>query len=152
MNEIIEKMHLLNEQQLQEAGTPLIGIFYIINEEVYLDGDNPRFITNVEGGQKNYGRTHNRFWYQTLSKFSVVKDAIQRIDKGRQISWKYFPRGRVLCSENNTDFVVYCDKHISTSEQLKSKIRGEMNLPYNTIFETDGLHYKCHACEPMQFH
>jgi len=148
MNEILDKMHQLNEQQLMEAEQPYIGIFYIIDNEVVFDGEHPRLILDTEGGQKNYHRTHSQFWYQTLSRFSdAVKYLIQQYDRtGEKISWKYLPRGRVLCSENNTDFIVYCDKHIAESEALRSKVRREMSLPFSTQFATDGAHYKCHMC------
>ena len=151
--EILEQMAQLNEAQLNESGQPYVGIFYIIDDEVEFDGEHPRLLAATDGGQKNYHRTHSQFWYQTLSRFSpTVKEIINKIDKdGKKISWKYLPRGRVLCSAENVDFVVYCDKHIAENSSIKSKVRMAMNLPFKTNFETDGSHYKCHMCAPHQF-
>lgn len=153
LNQTIEQMHQLNEQQLNETGQPIVGIFYIINNEVEFDGEHPRLIQTTENGQKNYHRTHSQFWYQTLSRFSpIVSQIIKKIDSdGKRTSWKYLPRGKVLCSENNSDFVVYCDKHIAESESMRSQVRREMSLPFKTEFITDGAHYKCHECAPMMF-
>jgi hypothetical protein len=149
---ILDRMAKLNEQQLNEFGQPYIGIFYIINEEIYWEGEHPRLIQTLEFGQKNYSKTHSQYFYQTICRFlPEVKITKEKLDLDDNRAWKYHPRGRVLCSESNTDFVVYCDAHITHNPKYQAKIREEMNLPYNTKFETDGHHYKCHICEPMKF-
>jgi hypothetical protein len=153
VEEILDEMKELNEEQLKESGQPYIGIFYVVGDDILMHAEHPRLIFSTEGGQKNFNTTHSSFWYQVLSRLSpTAKQLIDRFDKeGMKISWKYLPRGRVLCSENNAEFVVYCDKHITDSNSLRVKVRNEMNLPYNTEFQTDGAHYKCYDCAPSEF-
>jgi hypothetical protein len=152
-NKLLETLNERNNLHISESGNPYIGIFYIIENEVHWEGEHPREINIVQGGQKTYWRIHSQYWYQTLVKYvTKAKEITINIDtRGRKIAWKYLPRGRVVCSESNSDFIVYCDKHIANNSDLKSKIRSEMNLPYNTEFETDGSHYKCFNCSPTEF-
>lgn len=143
-----------NMVSLSASGKPQIGIFYIIDDKIYWEGETPTLILNSEGEQKNYFRTHSHFFYNTLTKYVLVdllKPLVSLLDRKNQRAWKYYMRGRVLCGENNQDFVVYCDKHVATNDNLKARIRGEMNLPFETVFETDGAHYRCHECVPMDF-
>lgn len=152
MRDLLDKIDKLNEAQLLESGQPYIGIFYLINNELYFEGEHPRLIQTTESGQKNYHKTHSQYFYQTLCRFLLpLKELANKLDKTEKRAWKYYPRGRVLCSENNDNFVVYCDKHITENEAVRSLIRREMNLPFSTEFETDGAHYTCHVCNPMAF-
>ncbi len=150
----LEMIDQRNQISLAASGKPQVGIFYIINEKIYWEGETPTLILNSEGGQKNYFRTHSHFFYTTIAKYilpDLLKPLISLLDRKNQRAWKYYPRGRVLCSENNQEFIVYCDKHITTNEAYKNMVKNEMNLPYSTVFETDGSHYRCHECVPMDF-
>lgn len=152
--DVLEQINERNMVSLAASGKPQIGIFYIIQDKIYWEGETPYLIPNSEGGQKNYFRTHSHFFYNTLSKYvlpDLLKPLIALLDRKNPRAWKYYMRGRVLCNENNQEYVVYCDKHIVLNENYKAWIRSEMNLPYGTIFETDGAHYRCQECVPMDF-
>ena len=151
---ILDKLAALNEKELDESSQPSIGVFYFIDGDFYWDGEFPRLITGVEGGQKNFSRTHSRFFYQSVAhsdRSGKVLDVIKKYDTDRPKAWKYYPRGRVLCSEANTNFVVYCDKHVTENPRYRETVKDVMRLPFDTKFETDGEHYKCVKCKLADF-
>jgi hypothetical protein len=160
IKEIIQRQKDINEIRLQESGNPYVGVFYIIDDSVEFMGDHTRLVQTVNG-VKDYDKlNHWDQWYKILVKHhSVAKKLFDRfdakqIDKRKWISWEYLPRGRVICDDKGLNFKVVCDKHIANNEQLKAKVRNEMNLPYNTVFEKDEAgweHYVCHLCDPSIF-
>ena len=153
--DIIREIKAFTEKQLLEAGQPFIGIFYVIDGDVRFLGEHPRLV-DPTGPFKIYMlQNHKNWWYQSLVKDnSNAKGIYEKFDKGKgkEISFMYLPRGRVVCDSNNTNFVVFCDRHILNNDGIKSKIRNEMSLPFNADFRVDSYgHYLCHKCNPSVF-
>lgn len=152
---IADAVHDRNEIALAATGKPQVGIFYFIDKKLYWEGETPRILP-VTNGIKDYFRIHMTWFYQTLVKYSVEADLeslVRKLDTPTlKRAWKYWPRGRVVCDETETQFVVYCDDHVVKNRVWRMKVMSEMNLPYaETEFVTDGLHYQCNDCKPAQF-
>lgn len=154
IQEVIDYYAKLNEEQevLMEAGQPEIGTFYVVDKELLKDAEFPRYIHEIVDGFKRYGKAHIKFWYDTAVKMSEsAKQIMNEHDDDRKISWKYYPRGRVICDENNMNFHVICDKHISKVDIFKKVVLMGMNLPSDTKFVVDEGQYKCYYCAPQNF-
>lgn len=130
---------------------PYEGYFWIINGEVIgVTSEVPHY--NYDYALN--GKTHKNTW----TKFS--KDYLVG---GKEVSWDYFPRGRVmidpnydLATEKFTDYscLIFLDKCINNN-RCKRLIVDYYNLDLNTIphinwmmlNERAGIeHYTCHNC------
>ena len=152
--EIIDYYAKLNKEQeaLMESRQPEIGTFYIVDRELLKDAEFPRYVHEIDAGAKRYGKAHFRFWYETAIRMSEsARQVMNEIDDDRKISWKYYPRGRVICNENNMDFHVICDEHILKVDIFKNVVLKGMNLPSDTKFFVDKGQYKCYYCAPQDF-
>lgn len=153
VDDLIKKVKDFREKQLLESGQPYIGIFYIIDNDVQFRGEHPRLIQPIGDFKMFNSDNHKNYWYQVLVKHNqTAKYLFDKFDKGKEISFMYLPRGRVVCDSDNTNFMVFCDRHILNNDAIKSKIRNEMSLPFNTGFRLDSYgHYLCYDCDPSTF-
>jgi hypothetical protein len=138
---ILDDVAAKNEEQqrLEESGQPFVGIFYWIDEpgheELLWEGEYARLV-EPRSGVRDYWRTHQSYWIQTVSK---IRPELRSKD------YKYYPRGRVIQLEDGK-FEIYADRHVSESSSILSEIRSEFRLPYDVKAFTDGRHYQCHVC------
>lgn len=121
---------------LEDSSVPFIGIFYIIGKDLYWEGY-PSPELQFINGIKNYPKEHFQYWKYSLSK---IRPDLQAHD------YQYFPRGRVICLEENEEYEVYCDRCVKNSDYYQHIINDEMRLPYTTQYLTD-RYYKCNRCK-----
>ena len=139
VSDLLDRIKEKNDrfQELSESGSPYIGIFYVIGKELYWEGDHMSEVKAING-IRDYPREHSKYW--NLS--------IQRIlPEMKKYDYQYYPRGRVIYNDETKKFEVYCDKCIKSDPNMQREINGEMNIPYTTVYYTDGAHYKCHNCK-----
>lgn len=109
-----------------------VGVFYIINDEIYSDTASLR---NAEeyGGMLNYG-SHYDFYYDELCKYYGMPWL-------KDLDYDYYPRGRVIFDRNEHKYVLYLDPALETDHYI-SMIADEFDLHNGGFYIDHDEHYK----------
>lgn len=122
---------------LSESSYPLIGVFWLYNNEIIGDTRDPKDPNDtvpqkvdsetVIGGRKSH--------------FSIWKDIVPKELDTKTNNYQTLPRGRVMKLLEQNKFIVLANKTFNTLE-LRSKIKRYYNLSENNIiWDFDRDHY-----------
>lgn len=124
-----------NTEMLNEGKQPLIGVFWIYQNEIIGDTRDPNSsedtISQVIDGNKivNGRFTHWSVW-------NKIKP-----EELKQYDCYYLPRGRVVSDDTNFKFIVFVNSIANTME-MRTKIKNYYNLSENNIvWIFDDPHY-----------
>lgn len=119
-------------QELRESRAPEIGIFYVVDGEIFISSEPTRLILDIRGGVKCTSRTHSEYWadIQTLRpEFKKVKP----FD---------YPRGRVIYIVEKDRYEMIADEKIVDNKPLVNKIASMMNIPKSKLGTLTDWHYQ----------
>lgn len=139
-------MKLQIKESLQ---VPCEGIFWVIDNKLVALKDE----VNPRDPYQMTDLLHKESWKSLKNKYLV---------NGKEVSYDYFPRGRVetsviLDSNNNLDFYlasVYMDSCIRKNtykDDIEKEFRlylPKVKIEYCGQLFIDGSHYICHNCKP----
>lgn len=130
------------------TNVPNQGLFWFIIDELISFHDPVDIDNFMEFGYMN----HKDTWRHIKSDYTV---------NGREVSYDYFPRGRVIINPEFTDdgdfksytCYVYGDKCILHNKEIQDLIEtefrlylGNCNVYYEDHLSLDDTHYSCHNC------
>jgi len=127
-------------QILSKAQYPQVGIFYVINSELYSD-TTPTIEAEDLGDFKTHPIEHYKFW-NLLTRYALKKD----IDT----SYDFYPRGRVVYNKVKDHYILYLDRCLIKNKQVINKIIREFHLPTRKYSLEDDEHYVCSRCRRRQ--
>jgi len=124
-NELIEN----NVRDLRESA---VGVFYIINDEIYSDATTVR---NAEAYNNKYTYgVHYDFYYDELAKYYDMPWL-------NDVDYDYYPRGRVIFDKDENKYILYIDPVLNTPKYI-SMIADEFGLHNGGFYvDTDDEHY-----------
>lgn len=124
-----------NIEIINESKLPLIGVFWLYNEEIIGDTQNPNSSEDtvsqiIDGSKIVNGRfTHFSIWNKIKPNELKNKDCY------------YLYRGRVVSDDTNYKFIVFANK-IFDSMNYRTKIKKYYNLSEkNIIWNFNDSHY-----------
>ena len=124
-------------QAARKAGESEIGIFFVYNGEVLMDGT-PLSLTEPYGKFKSNDSDYDTFW-NNLQRNGIVP---------RDVEYDEVPRGRVENDISEKKFYVYADPCILKDRKVLDEINREFHLSSaNTEAPERDSHYKCKKCE-----
>lgn len=117
-----------NSKKLVESA---VGVFYIINGEIYSDATSLR---NSEqyGDSYSYG-SHYDFYYDELSKYYDMPWL-------KDIDYDYYPRGRVIFDKSKNKYILYLDPSLENPEDIQM-IADEFGLHNGGFYIGHDEHY-----------
>ena len=121
----------LIEDNVRDLRESAVGVFYVINDEIYSDATNVR---NAEeyGNSFTYG-SHYDFYYDELAKYYDMPWL-------KYIDYDYYPRGRVIFDKNANKYVLYMDPALETPHYI-DMIAQEFGLHNNGFYIDHDEHY-----------
>jgi hypothetical protein len=123
-------------QRRKQAAEPEVGIFFLYNGHVYVDGT-PVSLGESFGNFKGHGAGHDSFW-RTLQRVDIVP---------KDVEYDEVPRGRVGYDVKERKFYIFADACILKNERALDKVDSDFNLPSaNTAPPRLDSHYKCPGC------
>jgi hypothetical protein len=124
-------------QELDMAGEPQVGIFWLINKKLIIYGTCWSIAEQVDVFRSS-PIGHDEFWRTVPFGDTKLKE----------YPYDYFPRGRVTYDTQKDVFHLYLDRCILRKKTVVAKIITQMRLPAGkTHIETD-THYQCSRCNP----
>lgn len=116
------------------ADTPLVGIFWLYEANLLIDGV-PLAEAEHWGEYRNYQLGHQDLWSR-YQRSGLAPRAVEYDD---------VPRGRVVFDSVHRRFFLYADRCILRQTAVVNRIRSELNLPPETEAGADE-HYRCPRC------
>jgi hypothetical protein len=123
-------------QILDKAQYPQVGIFYVINSDLYSD-TTPTKEAEDYGDFRTHPYAHCKFW-NLLTRHVLKKD----IDT----SYDFYPRGRVVYNKVKDHYILYLDRCLIKNKQVINKIIREFHLRTRKYSLEDDEHYVCSRC------
>lgn len=142
LSELLDFIEQGNRTKLRdkhEARGPEVGIFWVIDNEVYLDTTPVREAENY-GDFKVHDVDHFSYWEDQLSS---SRSPIHLQAKGKD--YDYFPRGRTVYAVDEDKYYVYVDKCIDKT--MVNKVISLMRLPLAKVEVKYDRHYQCAKCD-----
>jgi hypothetical protein len=138
LREYLDEVHRRNEESRAQrerlAGTPEVGIFWVLNGKLIIAGAwMEESITT--GRFAHYPTTHEKEW-SLCQRVGAVPRGMQCDDP---------PRGRVDFDKVTQKFHLYADNCILRDGAVMEKIRKDLNLPPEILILPDNL-YQCRQC------
>lgn len=120
---------------LDEIESPLVGVFYVVNNTIYYIGYPISEVQSL-AGIKTSPVSHCEYW-----KYVLLPTQLDL----KRFEYDHFPRGQVFYFEDDQTYKVYCDQCIKKDHNLKSLINEKMKLSYSTEYLSDRRYY-CNRC------
>jgi len=121
-------------EDLRAAGTPEVGLFFVVDGKVFAEGEPWTEVQSV-AGFRTYSLDHDRFW-RRLQRMGAV---------GKDLEYDKVPRGRVTYEDSSHTFTLFADKHIIASKRQINSVIKQFSLLKNTKILPDD-HYRCPKC------
>lgn len=112
----------------------MVGLFFIIDGEIYADAYELEEVEPVNGLLDGYG-SHYEYW-EALTPFYAE---FQGHD------YDYYPRGRVIFNANSQRYKIILDTCIQDPSHIR-KIADTFNLREQAYSIESDEHYQCHSC------
>lgn len=136
--DMIEKRNKDNNRIKNESRTTEVGIFWLINNELYFDGTPIREAESY-GDFLVHTEDHFNYWEDHLSS---KNSPIYLLAKNKD--YDYYPRGRVVYSIKDDKYYVYVDKCIK-EDKIKEIVKL-MHFPKDKVKILNDHHYQCSVC------
>lgn len=124
-----------SHSDLDHAAAPQVGIFWVVNGRLILDGTPLDKAEPWDNRYLNDPRSHQKRWEH----YKAVRLVPVRAD------WAHFPRGRVIYDQLTNRFQIYADLCILNDPEMMARIEKELKLPPDTPASGDD-HYRCSIC------
>lgn len=124
---------LLEDNLKKSLRESVVGVFYIINDEIYSDTTSLRNADEY-GNFYNYG-SHYDFYYDELVPYYTDMPWLKEID------YDYYPRGRVVYDRNQHKYILYIDPSLENDHYI-NMIAREFGLQNGGFYvDTEDEHY-----------
>ncbi len=121
---------------LKESRHPEVGPFYVIDNVVFADTESiDDIIVTPQTKHTDSDNTHYDYW-------KILQKVYPEL---RTIDYDYYPRGRVVYSNQEDLYYLYVDKCLQNIKNIRSII-DELNLPTRKVEVREDEHYQCHIC------
>ena len=138
LREYLDEIHRRNERSGQQrerlAGSPEVGIFWVVDGRLILAGAWIEEAT-TRGRFAHYPTTHEREWAFCQRANAVPLD----------VAYDEPPRGRVSFDKVTQQFHMFADACILSDQAMVEKIRKDLNLTSEIKIGLDNF-YQCAAC------
>lgn len=122
----------LVEDNVRDLRESAVGVFYIINDEIYSDATNVR--NADEYGQSYTYGSHYDFYYDELAKYYDMPWL-------EEIDYDYYPRGRVIFRKDLNKYVLFLDPDLDKPKYV-DMIAQEFGLHNGGFYvDTEDEHY-----------
>lgn len=122
----------LVEDNVRDLRESAVGVFYIINDEIYSDATNVRNADKY-GQSYTYG-SHYDFYYDELAKYYDMPWL-------KEIDYDYYPRGRVIFRKDLNKYVLFLDPDLDKPKYV-DMIAQEFGLHNGGFYvDTEDEHY-----------
>jgi hypothetical protein len=123
-------------QAAHKAGEPEIGIYFVFNGEVLIDGK-PLCVTEPYGKFNCADLEYDHYW-KFGQRYGVVP---------REIEYVEVPRGRVEYDINEKKFHIYADSCVVKDRKALDDVNREFRLPAASTEEPEfDPRYHCSGC------
>jgi hypothetical protein len=129
--------HTSQEPCLRPSAAPQVGIFYVIDEAIYLECT-PVLEAEEYGEFKTHPNGHLEYWPLLAKRLNIL----------RPLSYDYYPRGRVNYAKLEGRYRLYLDRCLLKQPTIIQSIIQHMHLADQAVEILTDEHYQCAVCNP----